>query len=267
MKDIQRLRLIKRLTLEGYAIGTVAHLDDDALVALSSGNEGPLPGTQRVLVVGHAAAAKLDGRLRPAPALVFDDLSHLEREGLRAGAAEVLVIHLPSLQASATDRVMALQAKLPAQSVIVVYSFGTEAVAEGLRASGVTVRREPVSGKELTRLIAAAQPTVAAVAGSPQASDRRFTDAELVELTEMPSMVACECPRHLAEIVTLLVGFELYSTQCAERNQNDEALHRHLYTVTSTARTMLEQALARLVIDEGLTLKPRSRDLGEVQPK
>jgi DNA-binding transcriptional MerR regulator len=267
MKDIQRLRLIKRLTLEGYAIGTVAHLDDDALVALSSGNQGPLPGTQRVLVVGHAAAAKLDGRLRPAPALVFDDLSHLEREGLRAGAAEVLVIHLPSLQASATDRVMALQAKLPAQSVIVVYSFGTEAVAEGLRASGVTVRREPVSGKELTRLIAAAQPTVAAVAGSPQASDRRFTDAELVELTEMPSMVACECPRHLAEIVTLLVGFELYSTQCAERNQNDEALHRHLYTVTSTARTMLEQALARLVIDEGLTLKPRSRDLGEVQPK
>ena len=255
MKDIERLRLIKRLTLEGHAIGTVAHLDVDALVALSSGNQVASAGAQRVLVVGHAAARKLEGRLRPAPARVFDDLDHAEREVASAGAADVLVIHVPSLQAPMTERVMKLRSNLPAQNVVVVYSFGAEAVAESLRATGVAVRREPVAGKELASLIVASRPVVAAVASVAQANRRHYSDAELVALTEMPSMVACECPRHLAEIVTLLVGFEQYSTECAARNLNDAALHRHLHEVTSVARSMLEQALARVVLEEGLVLQ------------
>ena len=255
MKDIERLRLIKRLTLEGHAIGTVAHLDADALVVLSSGNQAPPAGAQRVLVVGHAAARKLEGRLRPAPAFVFDDLTHAEREVARAGAADVLVVHVPSLHASITERVMTLRNSLPAPNVIVIYSFGAEAVTEALRAAGVTVRRGPVAGKELASLVVASRPVVAAVASGTQTNRRRYSDAELVALTEMPSMVACECPRHLAEIVTLLVGFELYSTECAARNQNDAALHRHLHEVTSAARTTFEQALARVVVEEGLVLQ------------
>ena len=255
MKDIERLRLIKRLTLEGHAIGTVAHLDADALVVLSSGNQAPSAGAQRVLVVGHAAARKLEGRLRPAPALVFDDLTHAEREVARAGAADVLVIHVPSLHASITERVVTLRNSLPVPNVIVIYSFGAEAVTEALRAAGVTVRREPVAGKELASLVVASRPVVAAVASGTQTNRRRYSDAELVALTEMPSMVGCECPRHLAEIVTLLVGFELYSTECAARNQDDAALHRHLHEVTSAARTTFEQALARVVVEEGLVLQ------------
>jgi hypothetical protein len=257
MKDIERLRLIKRLTVEGHAIGTVAHLDLDALALLSSGNQVPSVGAQRVLVIGHAAARKLEGRLRPAPALVFDDLSHAEREVTSAGPADVLVIHVPSLHASMTERVLTLRNSLPVPNVIVVYAFGAEAVAEAFRATGVTVRRYPVSGRELAGLIVASRPTVmAAMSGAP-ASPRRYTDAELVALTEIPSMVACECPRHMAEIVTLLVGFEIYSTECAARNENDAALHRHLLEITSAARTMIEQALARVVIEEGLVLETR----------
>jgi MerR family transcriptional regulator, light-induced transcriptional regulator len=252
MKDIERLRLIKRLTLEGHAIGTVAHLDVDALALLSSGNQVLSMEAQRVLVVGHAAARKLEGRLRPSPALVFDGLSHAEREVARAGAADVLVIHVSSLHASMTERVMALRTSLPAPNVIVVYSFGAEGVAESLRAAGVTVRREPVTGKELASLIVASRPVVVVPVGSVQTKSRLYSDADLVALSEIPSLVACECPRHLAEIVTLLVGFELYSTECAARNQNDAALHRHLHDVTSAARSMLEQALARVVAEEGL---------------
>lgn len=255
MKDIERLRIIKRLTLEGHAIGTVAHLDIDALALLSSGNQVLSAEAQRVLVVGQAAARKLEGRLRPSPALVFDSLSHAERDIARAGAADVLVIHVSALHAPMNERVMSLRNSLPASNVIVVYSFGAEAVAESLRAAGVTVRREPVTGKELASLIVASRPILAAVAARFQTKRRRYSDAELVALAEIPSLVACECPRHLAEIVTLLVGFELYSTECASKNQNDAALHRHLHDVTSAARSMLEQALARVVVEEGLVLK------------
>jgi len=254
MKDIERLRLIRRLTLDGHAIGTVAHLDVDALGALSSGNQTSATEAQRVLVVGHSSAHKLEGRLRPAPALVFTDMSHAEREVVHAGAADVLVIQVASLHESTTERVLKLRNDLPAANVIVVYSFGAEAVAEVLRSAGVTVCREPIAGKELARLIVASRPLLRPVASATQTSDRRFSDAELVTLSEMPSMVACECPRHLAELVTLLVGFEQYSAECAVRNNHDAALHRHLHEVTSAARTMLEQALARLVIEEELVL-------------
>ena len=235
----------------------MAHLDIAALLALSSVHSVPAEGVQRVLVIGHTVARKLEGWLRPAPAIVFDDLNHAEREVALAGAADVLVIHLPSLHASMVERLMALHSSLPVPNVIVVYSFGPEVVAEALCAAGFSVRREPVAGKALASLILAARPTPAAVGIQTEANLRRYSDAELVAMTEIPSTVACECPRHLAEIVTLLVGFERYSAECVGLNQNDAALHRHLYEVTGAARTMLEQALVRLMISEGLTLATR----------
>ncbi len=255
MKDVERLRLIKRLTVEGHAIGTLAHLDIDALVELSSGDVVASKGVQRVVVVGHAAARKLEGRLRLAPANVFGDLSHAERDIAQAGAADVLVIHVPSLHESMTERLIALRKRLSAPQMLVVYGFCAETVAETLRTAGVSVRREPVSGREMARLISLLRPVVPTTATSvARDNSRRYSDAQLVALTEMPSMVACECPRHLAEIVTLLASFEQYSSECAARDEKDAALHRHLHEVTSTARAMLEQALERVVIEERLVL-------------
>ena len=254
MDDVQRLRLIRRLTLEGHAIGTVAHLDIDALVRLSSGQPMASAGEQRVFVVGRTLAQKLESRLRPPAAFVFDDLAHAERDVARCGPADVLVVHVASLHPSVTERVLALGTDLPAETVIVVYSFGAESAADALRAAGVTVRREPVTGKELASWIVARKPVSMPHAGHAHATPRLYSDAELVSLAEMPSAVACECPRHLAEIVTLLVGFEHYSAECVSQSASDAALHRHLHEVTSVARTMFEQALARVVIDEGLVV-------------
>ena len=254
IKDVERLRLIKQLTLEGHAIGTLAHLDIDALVVLSSGIEPAATGVQRVLVVGQALAHKLEHKLRPAVAMVFDDLGHAERDVRRAGAADVLVVHVPSLHVSTTEQLTALRSRLLVPNVVVVYTFGAEPVVEALRAAGVTMCREPVSGRELARMVVASRPAAAALVRGAHTAPRRYSDSELVALTEIPSLVACECPRHLAEIVTLLVNFESYSTECAARNQDDAQLHRHLQEVTGAARTMLEQALARVVLEEGLVI-------------
>ncbi|MEO6746197.1 MAG: MerR family transcriptional regulator [Caldimonas sp.] len=256
MADIERLRLIKRLTLEGHAIGTVAGLSYDDLVRLSTGHRDSPSAAQRVLIVGHALAQKLEGRLRPSVALVFDDLDQAEKDVARSGAVDVLVVHVTSLHASVTERVLALRADLPAAAVVVVYSFGTEAAADALRAAEVLVRREPITGKELAQLIVASKSRVERVpeASGAQPAPRLYSDAELVSLAEAPSRVACECPRHLAEIVTLLVGFERYSAECVSQNEADAALHRHLHDVTSAARTLFEQALATVVIDEGLVV-------------
>ncbi len=256
MADIQRLRLIKRLTLEGHAIGTVARLGHDELLLLSTGHREASSAEQRVLVVGQALARKLEGRLRPSPALVFDDLDHAEKDVARSGAVDVLVVHVASLHASVTGRVLALRADLPAATVLVVYSFGAEAAASALRSAGVVVRREPVTGQELAQLIVASTSRSVATSevGNVLPAPRLYSDIELACLAEIPSRVACECPRHLAEIVTLLVGFERYSAECVSQSEPDAALHRHLHDVTSSARAMFEQALARVVIDEGLVV-------------
>ena len=266
MADVQRLRLIKQLTAEGHAIGTVANLDLDELGSLAAGTRRSATGQPRVLVVGHGAARKLKGRLGSSPALVFDDLGDLEAKVIATGTADVLVVHLPSLQPTTPERILALRSVLPVVSVVVVYAFGTEAVAEALRVAGVVLRREPVTGRELARLVASARPLPAAPARGARIEPRRYDDAELIALTEMASSVACECPRHLAEIVTMLVGFELYSTECASRSPADAALHRHLGEVTGVARTLLEQALARVVVEEGLLLETESRGSTDPSP-
>ncbi len=51
-----------------------------------------------------------------------------------------------------------------------------------------------------------------------------------------------------------VVGFERYSAQCANRNPADAALHLMLQRAAGTARTILEQALGRLAVAEGIDL-------------
>ncbi len=254
MDDVERLRLIKRLTMEGHAIGTVASLDVGTLVRLSSSPQPSLAGEQRVVIVGATLADKLAQRLHPAAAVVFSDLAEAANEVAGCGAADVLVVHAASLHAPISEQVLSLRNQLPARAVIVVYSFGAERAAEALRAAGVTVRREPISGRELAKLIVASTPIPAPDVGTVSNGPRRYTDRELVALAETPSGIACECPRHLAEIVTLLVGFERYSAECASRDPKDAELHRHLQQVSGFARSMFEQALARVVVDEGITV-------------
>ena len=267
--DVQRLGLLKRLTDSGHAIGTIASLGLQALQTLALGaittpHSAPQGATdfkviraaqspRPLIVVGRIAALKVQARLGSAAHSVHDDLAHAEAHvqahaaSLPAGA--VLLVHLPSLQPSAAERTLALAATVQAAAVVVLYAFGSEPLADSLRAAGATVRREPVSARELVQLVAAPQETPATGAAAPA---RRFSDEELVALAEQPSNVACECPRHLAELVTQLTSFESYSADCLSRSPADAALHRHLSGLAGTARALFEQALERVAIAEGL---------------
>lgn len=116
------------------------------------------------------------------------------------------------------------------------------------------MRREPIAGRELTRLIAAARNAPSSSTANWHAAPRRFSDETLMHLTELPSSVACECPRHVAEIVMQLASFERYSEDCTTGSPADAALHRHLSGLAGAARSLFEQALERVVVDEGIEL-------------
>ena len=82
----------------------------------------------------------------------------------------------------------------------------------------------------------------------------RWDDAALEALAKLATNVDCECPHHLVEILLTLGSFERYSAQCESRTPVDAALHRDLQRTTAQARMLLEDALERVVLAEGLPL-------------
>lgn len=260
--DVQRLAMLKQLSDRGHAIGTIAGLTLEELQGLAA--TVPVRNTAttgapalHLVAVGRSAAHKLQaGGL--VPRRVHEDLTAAEASfrtrvpGEQGAAPDALLVHLPSLHPALAERALNLAKQLGAGSLLVVYAFGAEAVAESLRAAAAIVRREPCTGRELLRLLNTVAQSAAPTAGPLAATARRYTDEQLASLAEQPTTVLCECPRHLAEIVMQLTHFEQYSVDCDVRSPADSALHKHLGGLASAARAMFEQALDRVVEEEGL---------------
>jgi MerR family transcriptional regulator, light-induced transcriptional regulator len=257
--DVSRLRLLRQLTHAGHAIGTIAALELETLRALADGMPA-LAGAARgapldAVVVGRSAAHVLEAVPGCVLRAVHDDLDQAESASKQEGGVALLLVRLASLQPRAVERVLALGAAWQAGAIFVVYAFGTEASAGSLREAGVTVRREPLTDRELAQWVRGvrAAPVTASPAGS--LAPRRFSDEALARLVAMRSPIACECLRHMAEIVAQLGSFERYSQECTSTGPADAALHRHLSQTAGVARTMFEQALQRVVDDEGLAVR------------
>ena len=56
----------------------------------------------------------------------------------------------------------------------------------------------------------------------------------------------------LAELISDLVAFERYSSECESRNLKDAALHAYLHATASHARNLIEGALAHVIEVEGI---------------
>lgn len=305
--DVQRLRLLKRLTDCGHAIGSVAGLSAHDLETLmlqetskvqvatrtetSSATTGTaIPrqavGTMRVYVVGRGAAHKLESLPACELMAAHGDLDAAEAAGMPATAArvaakgsaevtdsavsapDVLLVQIASLQAAAVNRVLALSARLGAHSVVVLYAFGRESLADTLRSAGAHVRRDPISVRELgallTSLVRQKRNGVASLSEVDEfavpaetAQARQFDDETLAFLMDISTNVACECPRHVAEIVMQLASFERYSQDCLSRSPDDADLHALLTAVAASARTGFERALQRVIVAEGIVLPTR----------
>ena len=275
--DVERLVLVKQLVDLGHAIGTIAGsslASLRALVAARVGHAGdraaaavPEP-TMPLAVVGRSLARRLQiGASHRAMAWAgasvvasYDDLPQA-LAALGAGAVPVhaLWVQVPSLQPDAADHVLRLADGWPspgrAPRVVVVYGFAPEPVLQRLRDAGIELHRDPLPASELRALFAprGATASVPAALRSP-APPHRFDDDALARFAAISSTVACECPRHVAEIVMQLSAFETYSTDCTSRSPTDAQLHAYLADVAGSARALFEQALERIALAEGLAV-------------
>jgi DNA-binding transcriptional MerR regulator len=292
--DVQRLALLKRLSDLGHAIGSLAALDQQQLQDVAATHARALADTHagatealeagpsasggvRLAIIGTALAKRLQNpallrRLnRPLQLLgPFLDAAQAEA-GLRGVQVDALLVQQAQLQADGMADLRAQAPGLAGLPTALLYRFAPDTACAALADAGILLLREPqndsVLGQWLQGLLnnAAARPRPQhrpqlrrqPAAAAPSAP-RRWDDAALADFAGLSSTVACECPRHVAELLMQLSHFEAYSAECAQRSPADAELHGYLRRVAADSRAGFEAALAYVALHEGLVLPPET---------
>ena len=284
-EDVRRLTLIKQLTDIGHPIGSVAGLDLLQLQGVALTHANTVAATQphdrstaanrvisrpwRLAVVGASLFARLQRptllRRLGKPVVLLGPFDSMEQAalGLRGQAADTLLLHEPQLLEGHRPAIEAAGPAFAHAQVAVLYGFAADPVCEALADSGAALLREPqpdaAVAQWLQRLAEDAVPTQPTSSESGNAiaeavSPPRWDAATLTAFAGMSSTIACECPRHLAELLMQLHHFEDYSAACEQRHAADAQLHAYLHQVAATSRAQFEAALERVALHEGLAL-------------
>lgn len=259
--QVRRLSLLKQLVDQGNPIGTIAALPVDQLEALIAAS-APAPAAQprplRVAVVGASLHRRIAAGGQETAALKVlraCDLLEQAPAQLRDTGADVLVVEMSELDDSAIALIALARQASGAPAAVVLYRFCASATIRELRLQGCLVARVPGEMGELALLCRAAiagKPLQTLAPDAGAAAPRRFDDATLAAYASAGNKLQCECPRHLSDLLMMVGSFERYSAQCASRNEADAALHGELEHAAALARTVLENAMERLVRAEGL---------------
>jgi hypothetical protein len=261
--QVQRLGLLKQLVDRGHPIGQLAHLATDDLRKLGGGGaRAGLPVRPiDVVVVGLGLARRIAAS--PHDTLLLNVQASCSRfepgdclpPGLRT---DVLLVELSELDEQAIPTIETAKQALHAVAVVVLYRFSPSAAIRALRAQGWLVARVPSEMGELVSLCRQAlegQHLPPRAAGTVPTGPR-YDEETLAGITGASSALACECPRHMAELLLMVGSFERYSAQCASRNSADAQVHLDLHQSAGQARMILEAALERLAHAEGIPLPP-----------
>ena len=282
-EDVIKANLLKLLTANGHSIGTIANLNVGQLRSLQQklgvapayyqNASGTTAQPTRVVVVGVGLATRLESkkftlafqRKGPLDTQVFGSLTEARTAGGAHGAGAVLLVKASTLTDLLADELRQTRHSGGFDRCVVLYNYGSAAQVQMLQAEGVVLKREPVTDIELAAAMEApyaAPPTALPLAATDgqTVAPRRYSDELLQQVGNHAQTVACECPRHVVELIGQLCSFEEYSAQCLSQSPQDAAVHAHLKHVAGVARTLFEDALERVAKHEGIDLTLRQPD-------
>lgn len=278
--DVQRIALLRLLTQQGHAIGSIAMLDWAQLQQLSRETSGApidMPSSPiRIAVTGQALALRLQRpetmkKLNKVARMMasFESIEALMQASDKP-SVDLLLFHAPQLHASAADHTLQAlqqaQQAVGANQVVIIYRFAGSRATQLFRKAGMQVIREPAQDADLAAWLKAATAHQPAAELPPHTAvqamvlpieppvPRRYDDAALTAMAGMSPSLACECPTHLAQLLIQLSSFEQYSAGCVNQSPQDAQLHAYLQHTAGWARQMLETALERVALHEGLAL-------------
>lgn len=265
--DINRLSMLKALVDRGQAIGSIAGLDDDELERRVRQSAGflPISGEMEKPVLALFGESLAAAREDCASSEIFSFAGqfggiseYVAQKSMRR--LDVAVVEWPSLQPDSVVEITRHANRLNARHLILVYEYGPRSALQRLAKHRITALRLPLDIVALEAVVAWRFALAAQYVDSSEAlgviPPRQFNDRELIHLATQSAAVACECPIHLAGLISRLAHFELYSAECESRNREDAALHSYLHNTTARARGMMEQALMRLIELENPSVQP-----------
>ena len=272
--DVEKLGLLKRLTDQGLSIGQIAGDTIEELreraQSLSDFVTAPVPEHIGIAILGdflpHQFAAH-ERDVAPVDVLVAEDNRDRFMADLTRQRIDVVVLESPVLDSEVIDRLRGYMDQAGAARGVIVYGFGRVRDVDSARDSRIVVLRSPADVDEVRAAILRAY--TSAAPGSPRElpradtsaaewhfagpiAPRRFSNLQLMKLVQASTAIDCECPHHLAQLVGDLTAFEIYSANCANRDEEDAALHRYLHQTTAQARALIEVALERVADAEGI---------------
>lgn len=261
--DIERLSLLKSAVDEGHAIGTIAALSNDQILARLRGS-APLSASEarswRVIVAGahlpSIIASAWEGRADIQVAGSFTSLDTLESEG--ADGCDALVVEAPALNPDLVAALRKSRSLTGARVVVVVYAFASTRTLARLDEANIIALPDPVDPSQIARicelgLSMRVQPSSGVTRQLVQpVRAPLYSDSYLMTISRLPTSVKCECPNHLANLLTRLTIFERYSLDCESLNAPDAAVHALLYSAAGHCREILELALHWVIEHEGI---------------
>jgi MerR family transcriptional regulator, light-induced transcriptional regulator len=288
--DVTKAMLLKTVVEAGHSISSVAHLSCDSLRQLNLRTKPSMqlssPASPSALdlleakpvsiaVVGLGLAARIESKKmtlsfrRTAITLsyVFDDLTAGLSAQLQPGT-QILLVRANSLRPNTRVEIDALAKSLGCLKTIVIFNFAPEAVVDAMKLSGILVRRDPISDSDLADLISSvllvdskasmldmdpALPVNESLR-SAMIPARKYSNETLDRVAGISTDVLCECPRHVAELLTQLGNFEEYSQECLNSSDKDAHIHSTLAAISGSARALFERALEMIAAHEGIKL-------------
>jgi DNA-binding transcriptional MerR regulator len=271
--DVSKAILLKQLSTEGHSISAIANLDVAQLRRMSNlqnhaqQKRPHLDEPLNLTVVGLSLANRIESKkfaasLKQNKIKVTDVLTDLATatSSKLSKQSHVLLIKVNTLQTTVHSTIQALIHKHKFAQTIVIYNFAPETVVQAMKFSGLIVRREPISDSELAELIQSVlfvDPARAQEFGTSSTviASRKYSDETLARVAGISTNVLCECPRHVAELISQLASFEEYSQECLNKNADDAHLHAYLRSISGSARSLFENALEKIAQHEGIDLQ------------
>ena len=259
--DISKLTLVKRLTELGHSISSLAKLSIDELrdrLTASLASE-PSKYTEqisklRVVFANDALRLRLSRNLLLHEDITVVDFPNKNASSVMEPRADIVIVDLVTLNEESLSEVRHYLSETGCESALVIFNYGTKKSIQELENAGVVCLKGSVASAEIYRACRSIKPTLSIFrpALNQTVTSPRFTNEQLSRIAALTSKIACECPNHLAELIINLTAFEKYSSECANRNEEDAQLHSQLNQAAGASRLILEESLVRLMEIEGI---------------
>jgi len=255
VEQIQRLKMLRRLINTGYRIGDLAKIGEDQWYTLDPelGQHAeclPLD----VHVIGPMICAVLEANRNDIPGymkLHLDKTRFSGRSQSSLPETSIIVAEIGKVTSDEAQRLVGIQKS--GVHVLIIFKACEPAYLTELINSGIICLKAPVPPIALIQQLKVffkprGRTSTEAI---PQ---RRFSDEVLSRTASMSQALKCECPQHIADLITKISSLEEYTLACQITSPADQNLHEELRVVASNARVLFEGALEQIADAEGLDL-------------